>query len=294
MGVRRFGASSPMCQGETILVTTIVSVARLPVFETVLRTCDLLARHFIKAIFYYFALGLMIVAMFVVVDFVIGEPNFERKPPPPPDEWVPFVLLSFATLIPEIAYFVATMRLGATGRADGNHLLGLRWWGRETCVLLRSVLVGLILGLIAAPAIFVAGFLFGAIRGTAAEQPPAEFLYLMYLIGIPLLYLFGRLSLYCCSPALGERLGFGQSWQLTRGNGWRLFFVLLFLHGPFAFIMFVIDTTMNLKGTLSYGIVAGVVTILWVMVSGFGAAVIYRAFVPRVTEAEQGVAVMAR
>ena len=261
------------------MATTIVSATQLPVFGTVMRTCDLLAWHFFRAIIYYIVVVLLIVAMSIVLYHVIGEPDFQRNPPPL-DKALPFLGMTFAFVLVEIVYFVAMTRLGASNRVDESHLLGLRWWGRETCVLLRSILVSLILGVIAVPAVFVIGFVAGA-AGVAAGGPlPLPFMIAMYLLLIPLLYLAGRFSLYLCSPAFGERLGLGQSWQLTRGNGWRLFLILFFLHAPFAFLIFVLDQTLPMIGTLTYSIATGVVTVLWVMVSGFGAALVYRAFVP--------------
>lgn len=271
------------------MAATIVSAAQLPVIGTVMRTCDLLAWHFFRAIIYYIAIVLLIVAMSIVLYHVIGEPDFERSRPPL-EETLPFLGMTFAFVLVEIIYFVAMTRLGASNNVDGGHLLGLRWWGRETCVLLRSILVSLILGLIAVPAVFVLGFVAGAAGVASGGTLPLPFMIAMYLLLIPLLYLAGRFSLYLCSPAFGERLGLGQSWQLTRGNGWRLFFVLFFLHAPFAFLIFVLDQTLPMIGTLAYGIATGVITVLWVMVSGFGAALIYRAFVPAQTVQAGGVA----
>lgn len=262
------------------MATTIVPVARLPVFETVMRTCDLLAKHFVRGIVYYILLVLVIAGLTIVAFYYIGEPNFERNPPPPPDEWLPFVLVALSTIIPQTAYFVGIVRLGANDRVDRNHLLGLRWWGRETCVLLRTLLLGLVLALISLPGVLIFSLIVIVAGSTLGREASVFLSVLPFILVIFLFYFLARFNLYVVSPALDEKLGLGRSWQLTRGNGWRLFFIGFLLYLPFIVGNLAIEYALNLKGTLTYAIASSVLTVLGILVAGLGSAIVYRAFVP--------------
>lgn len=172
------------------------------IFFTVLQTYDLLARHFVRGLLLYSAAVLVITGLVLTKFHFIGESNFEVRPAPAPEQWLPFILV--------VALYV--------------------------------------------------------------------------LVALPLLYLFGRFCLYVLSPPLDQKIGPGESWRRTKGTGRSLFFILLLLHLPFSFITFVLDWTVALTGTLAYAILTGILTIVWIMVSAFGAAVIYRSFVSAPTD----------
>ena len=280
------------------MATTIVSAGRLPVIETVLRTYDLLAKHFARGILSYIAIVLVIVGMTVVTYYYIGEPDFETDPPPPIEEWLPYILLVVASVIPQTAYFVGIVRLGANGRVDRNHLLGRRWWGRETCTFLRTILVMLILIVVLVPLILMVGVvtaLLGLVTGVSESTVSSVPFYLGMASVIPIFYLLARFSLYMCSPAFDERLGLAQSWRLTRGNGWRLVFVGLLLYLPFIVGNLVLEYALGLKGTFIFAVAFSVLTVLGLMFTSFGCAIVYRAFVPRVvTTTEPAASIAAR
>jgi hypothetical protein len=102
---------------------------------------------------------------------------------------------------------------------------------------------------------------------------------------IGMVYVLARFNLYIVSPALDEKLSLGQSWRLTRGNGWRLVFVGLLLYAPFIVASLVLDYALSLHGTLTYAIATGVLSVLGILVTGFGSAIVYRAFVPAAADA---------
>ena len=77
-----------------------------------------------------------------------------------------------------------------------------------------------------------------------------------------------------------ERLSLGQAWQITRGNGWRILIVTILLQLPIVVVNTVLTYALQLDGTMAGALAQGGTTIVGLMFAGFGAALIYRAFVP--------------
>ena len=278
------------------MATTIVPIGRLHVFGTVLETYDMLAKHFVRGILHYILVLLIFLALSVAAFHFVGMPVVRPGATTLPDGMLQFYLLALAVGLPEVVFFVGIFRLGAHDRADRNHLLGLRWGKRETCVLLRTIWVTVLLVLIvvvlAIPVALIAAFAFGQ-RFDPPEPQSLAYLAVVYLLLVfPFGYLFCRLFLYCCAPALDERLGLGQSWQITRGNGWRILIVTILLQLPIVVVNTVLTYGLQLEGTLVGALAQGGITIFGLMFAGFGAAIIYRAFVP--APAAQAPAVAAR
>lgn len=275
------------------MTTTIVSTGRLPVIETVLRTYDLLAKHFVRGILNYILILLVFLSLSVVTFHVIGMPVVTPGATTLPAGMLQFYLLIFAVGLSEVVFFVGMFRLGVYDRPDRNHVLGLRWGKWETCVLLRTmwvfVILMLIMTVLALPLVAVALLAFG--RSFSPPEPTSlGFLAVVYLFVVfPFGYLFCRLFLYCCAPALNERLTLGQSWRLTRGNGWRILIATILLQLPVIVVNLVVELALHLQGSLEGALAQGAITIIGIMFAGFGCAIVYRAFVPAQAAQETGV-----
>ena len=274
------------------MATTIVPVGRLHVIGTVLETYDMLAKHFVRGILHYILVLLIFLALSVVLFHIVGMPVVRPGATTVPEGMLQFYLLMLAICLPEVVFFVGMFRLGVHGSADRNHLLGLRWGKRETCVLLRTIWVTVILELIlvvlAIPVVLIVAFAFG--RNFAPPEPQSlGFLAVTYAVVVfPFGYLFCRFFLYCCAPALDERLSLGQAWQITRGNGWRILIVTVLLQLPIAVVNMVLTYGLQLEGTMIGALAQGGITIIGLMFAGFGSAIIYRAFVPTVAAQTPG------
>lgn len=278
------------------MATTIVPVGRLHVIGTVLETYDMLAKHFVRGIVNYILVLLVFLALSVVAFHVVGVPVVRPGATTLPEGMFQFYLLVLAVVLPEVIFFVGMFRLGVHDSADRNHLLGLRWGKRETCVLLRTIWVTVILVLIvsvlAIPVVLVAALAFGQ-RFEPPEPQSLAYLAIVYLVLVfPFGYLFCRLFLYCCAPALDERLSLGQAWQITRGNGWRILIVTILLQLPIIVVNTVVTYGLGLEGSLIGALAQGGITIFGLMFAGFSSAIVYRAFVPAAAVQTSGVPAM--
>ena len=148
------------------------------------------------------------------------------------------LLYAAAYLGPLVMLFVGLFRMGMFGIRDGGGWFGLRWSRRETRVLLRGVLIGLMLW-IASYALFmfagpiIAIFLaIGATPGPNQTIDPRPIFLGLAVVLSPIGYLAMRFSLYVCAPAVDDDLGLRDSWALTRGNGWRMFAIGLLVVAP--------------------------------------------------------------
>ncbi len=112
------------------------------------------------------------------------------------------------------------------------------WLGiRQVRYLLRATVIGL-------PAALVWGLI--AVLATHYELPafgtPDQDILTSYVsivamqvLLLPVHYLVARLSFVLPAAALGEPMTFGQAWQESSGNGWRL--VILLMFAPYAFVL---------------------------------------------------------
>jgi hypothetical protein len=93
-------------------------------------------------------------------------------------------------------------------------------------VLGRFVLVFLILLVLSMPAAFAVSMAIGVLG-----NPGAAFLLMLVLLGV-LLGVSLRLMLSAYAAAVDVKLGFGDSWRLTQGNGFRLVAAYLAVNLP--------------------------------------------------------------
>lgn len=97
------------------------------------------------------------------------------------------------------------------------------WNSRCTNFLIATILLSFALGLLTLPTIMLLSFLFGVI-----SNDNINFTYLMIIGTVPAGYIFARLSLIFPAIATDRDKSFRSAWELSKGNGWQLFIIVLF------------------------------------------------------------------
>lgn len=102
----------------------------------------------------------------------------------------------------------------------------LRWDGRKSRFLIRLISAALLSALAGVPAVILVS-LFGGLFLSGSEALTAITIAATVLGVVTSLVVFGRLSLCLPAAAIGETLGFTDSWAMTRGGGAKMFFILI-------------------------------------------------------------------
>ena len=174
-------------------------------------------------------------ALFLLPQVIVGLVSGQGTSAEPPGG-AAGLLMALAAIIGLVGQLaVVRMSLGrsvSVGEAIGHGL-------RRAPLFLLSLLVVLIavvsIAILAAMLLGVAGVIDLEAIGSGGEPNPRDVALVMVLLLIPFLIIAVRLLLL--APIVSEeRLGpiaaLRRSWQLTRGNGWRLFgFIILFIIG---------------------------------------------------------------
>lgn len=200
------------------------------------------------------------------------------------------VLYAAAYVGPTIMLFVGLFRTAMFGERDTGRLFGLRWSRRETCVLLRTLLLAVIIWLaFQALFMFAIPILLAVIAaGNLAQNVGLEFLNplwpfaLMLIFVLPISYVAMRLSLYVCAPAVDDRISLQDSWALTRGNGWRLVAIGLLVTIPvylLSQLLFAGWQEANPINIIVLGTVSWLLSMATTVLSSFLMAVVFDYFV---------------
>lgn len=196
-----------------------------------------------------------------------------------------FVLYAAAYLGPLVMLFVGLFRMGMFGVRDEGGWFGLRWSRRETRVLLRGLLIGLMLWIGSYALFMFAGPILAIILAlgmagagpTEVIDPRPVFLILAVFLS-PIGYLAMRLSLYVCAPAVDDNLGIRDSWALTRGNGWRMFAIGLLVVLPVYLLNFLFTFEGGLTSStavIGIGLFSWTISVAATALGSFMMAVIY-------------------
>lgn len=70
--------------------------------------------------------------------------------------------------------------------------------------------------------------------GAAGQKAGPAIAFLFFLLAIAVLWMWGRLGLVFPAAAVGDQVRLADSWRLTQGNGWRMFWLLILISLPFA------------------------------------------------------------
>jgi hypothetical protein len=100
-------------------------------------------------------------------------------------------------------------------------------------------------------------------------------------MGLFILYFSLRFLPYLCSPALDDKIGMGESWTLTRGNGLRILAIVILVHLPFTVLSMTVDHGFQARGTLVGSVLTAILGIVGMMLAAFESAIIYKALVDR-------------
>jgi hypothetical protein len=162
------------------------------------------------------------------------------------------VALELASLVPMLLLTVACHRIFILGpRSTAGH--GPRWWaGRMARFFGWGFVVGFVAGIAAIPAM---------IFGIATNFSDATTLpFMAYLLAVPALYVFSRLSLvFPVAATVDAPADLGKAWQLSAGNGLRLMLVVGLLPG-------LLDTLLGYVPALESLLSETVVTLVWLYV----------------------------
>ena len=120
-------------------------------------------------------------------------------------------------------YFIFTVkchRLFLLNESPGSFKEALLWDKRNTTFMFTSFALALGLSIILVPIL-----LFTLSMGHFTEGNSDR--YLFYIFVIPFGYFFSRLSLVLPAIAIDEQNDFKRAWLISKGNGWKLFFLIL-------------------------------------------------------------------
>ena len=152
----------------------------------------------------------------------------------------------------------------------------LRWGPRQTQFLLLVIRVGGLLVLI-----FLGGGLLLSLVSSGVGGPLT---FLVPFLVVASVWLIGaRLSLLFPAMAVDHRMTFSECWEFTRGNGWRLFFIIFPVELPVGLIDRIASLMSISTGSLIANFVGTLVDVtLWIFGTALGISVLsiaYRALV---------------
>ena len=118
----------------------------------------------------------------------------------------------------------------------------LRWGPRHTRFLLLTIGVWALVGASSFILPFIVGGLFGSLIGAIIGMPVGVEVMFAGFAGFLLLLIYARLSLLFPSASVDHRMSFSECWRATRGNGWRLALIIVFIVAPVVVILYLIDS----------------------------------------------------
>ncbi len=124
----------------------------------------------------------------------------------------------------------------------------LRWGWRQTRFLLLTIAVGLIAALAFAVSLLVIS-LVGAFLLRDAGQTAIgglAFAALVIAVGLVVLSIYGRLSMWFPSTAVDHRMSLRECWAFSRGNGWRLALIIVLVAIPMVLLALLVNVPMML------------------------------------------------
>ncbi len=133
-------------------------------------------------------------------------------------------LLTLLLYIPETYFYyilvVRCHRLFLLNEQPNTYKEALRWSSRNTTFVLTSIALSFGMAVFFIPCIFV----MVSIEDFALWQDNRTAL--IFFITIPIGYLFSRFSLIFPAIAIDKHYDFHHAWDMSKGNGWRLFFLI--------------------------------------------------------------------
>ncbi len=124
----------------------------------------------------------------------------------------------------------------------------LRWGWRQTRFLLLTIAVGLIAALAFAVSFFVVSLIGGLLLDDQGQTALGglAFAALVIAVGLVVLSIYGRLSMWFPSNAVDHRMSLRECWAFSRGNGWRLALIIVLVAIPMVLLALLVNVPMML------------------------------------------------
>lgn len=176
--------------------------------------------------------------------------------------WLPDLLRNILTMVIDVPFLTAWHRMTLLGPQRARGVIAYAYRGAETRFLgfLMLIYLFFLVGMILGPALLVP---LAAGRGEGAMLPLVLGLFAI-LIALSVAAL--RWSMVFPAAAVGERISLAGSWQMTRGNGLRLYVVMLSAFLPLIGLGVVLVLVLGLQYAMREGYM---VLELLVLVPGF-------------------------
>lgn len=183
-------------------------------------------------------------------------------------------------------------------------LAALRWRRRQTGFLLIAIVIGLItmvLWIVGGVGVTLSmGLLIGFTDAASGASPlvwSGLVFTAMIVVALAIALVYARFSILFPSTAVDHRMSFRECWSFTRGNGWRLLFVIGLVAIPFivvslsiSFALVIGYTSLPDSLTIQFvsNLVYGTLTFIGTAVGVSALSIAYRALVARGPTARNG------
>lgn len=189
----------------------------------------------------------------------------------PPKDWM-VIAQNILTIIIEVPLLTSWHRFALLPRSQALPTMGFVFTPREVRFFGYLLLISATFML---PLMAV---------GAAGPRLSPGVAFAFFLVMVVLLLLWARLGLVFPAAAVGDRVRLVDSWQLSRGNGWRIFWLLILISLPFFGATLVVATivsgiVMATKDTSAFGILSIPMLFLTILFAGIYSAtlsIVYR------------------
>ncbi len=127
-----------------------------------------------------------------------------------------------------ILIVVKLHRLFLIDESDHSLKESLKWQKNNTSYLFTSLAIALIAAIVAIPFTFIVPFFIDISDDTTSI--------FIFLILFPAGYIASRISLVLPSIAINDLIDFSESWNISKGYGWKVFFLVTILPVSFSYV----------------------------------------------------------
>jgi len=131
------------------------------------------------------------------------------------------LLWALSSIIQTYLYIVIVVKLHRIfllNETEYSFVGSFIWRKNNTSYLLTTIAIGLMVALISAPFVLIVPPLFGNSEANTKIYSA--------MILIPVGYVASRVSLVLPSIAINDKINFCESWNISKGNGWKVFILI--------------------------------------------------------------------
>jgi hypothetical protein len=194
--------------------------------------------------------GLLYLLMPAFMDFLHNLPQPGQQPDPMRLAGLfRAMALLYGAIVPAFFILSAMMRIGvmrkALGLMKGPTFIFFSLGGQVWRLLGAYLMIGIGIAVYYFVSVVLCGIVFAILLAAASKVIAGV---AMGIVGVALfclgVYLFLRISFFLPAAIVAEDLfGFGRSWELSSGNFWRIFGVLLIVYLPIYFVVGILNQT---------------------------------------------------